>query len=88
MDLGAYDYADTVQNANDPRCNDHWAIFYSTWQLPSGVWADNAVNQGHILWNDNKLNGYFTCNPNGDCTTCLCTKHGSLANAWTVKVTW
>jgi hypothetical protein len=87
-DTSAYDYADSVRDASDHGCDDHWAVFYSTYpDLPTGVWADNAINQWHI--NDNGgLNGYFRCNPSGSCTTYLCTKHGTSANAWTVKVRW
>lgn len=89
-DTGAYDYADDVRKAYDHGCDDYWAVFHSDYiNLPSGVWADNLINQWHI--NDQKppgLNGYYRCSPYGGCITYLCTKHGWGANAWTVKVRW
>jgi hypothetical protein len=67
-------------------CDDYVAIFRTTYpNLPDGVWADNVVNQLHIL-NSDGLNGYFSCNPGGYCYTYLCTKHEGAANAWSVKI--
>jgi hypothetical protein len=87
-DTSAYDYADNVKRAGDHGCNDYWAVFNSGYpNLPAGVWADNIANQGHITLH-NGLDGYFRCDPYGGCKTYLCTKHGGLANAWTVKVKW
>lgn len=87
MDTSAYDYADNVMRAGDHGCNDYWAIFHSNYpNLPGGVWADNLINQGHIILH-NGLDGYFRCG-NGQCTTYLCTKHGGGANAWSVKGRW
>lgn len=89
-DESAYDYADDVREAHSHGCNDYWAVFYSAWvDLPSGVWADNLVNQQHINRQDPPgLYGYYRCSPDGGCITYLCTKHGWGANAWSVKVRW
>jgi hypothetical protein len=88
-DTRAYDRAHNVTKAYGP-CNDYWAIFYSEWLvLPKGVWADNRANQVHILWQDpDGLHGLFWCTPSVGCITKLCTKHGGIFDARSVKVRW
>ncbi len=84
-DTSANVYTVNVFPANDHGCNDYWAQFNSgAGTLPRGVWADNFWNQLHIDAHSG-LDGYFICWPTS-CVTYLCTKHGGLYDASTVKV--
>lgn len=76
-----------VETANDHGCNDYWAVFQGFYSVASGTWATNLVNQAHILLH-NGLDGYYTCTDGGQCTTKLCTKNDTGADAWSVRIAW
>ena len=79
-------HPDQVIDANEPGCNDHFAVYRSVLYNPSRVYSNNVANWGHIE-RHHGLTGVFnyTSMP-GFHDIYMCVKHVWPFNGWSVRI--
>ena len=89
INSSAATYPNSVYKANDPGCNDYFAVYNYLSYRPTKAYSSNALNYGHMLANGGQQHGflnYALVTGNPPYNVYLCVKHGWGANGWSVRI--